>query len=231
MVTDVQNQLQVRIEHSYAAWRLQVDFASGPQIVVLFGPSGCGKSTTLNCIAGLIEPKAGFIGINGLTYFDSEKKVNLRPQERHIGYVFQAHPLFPHLDVKQNILFGIEHLPRPLQEEKLQQLLALLHLEGLSDRKPEQLSGGQMQRVAVARALAINPKLLLLDEPFSALDRNLRTELARELKRLQAALQIPVVFVTHSSYEARLLADRIVFMDDSGRSRQGSLDDLQPESD
>jgi len=227
VVTDATCTLEAGFNYAHGpAWQLSFELSCAAEIVVLFGPSGSGKSTVLNCLAGLLRPARGKIVANQIVFFDSANGINLAPQKRRVGYVFQNYALFPHLNVRQNILFGIDNLPRATQEEKLEQLLSLFHLEGLGERRHSQLSGGQMQRVAIARALATNPKLLLLDEPFSALDPVLRTELAQELKRLQSKLAIPVVFVTHSPSEASVLADRIIVMDESGQSRLGEVGNL-----
>jgi len=193
---------------------LAVDFQVEQGLIVLFGPSGCGKSTVLNCIAGLLKPEAGFIKIGGQVFYDCQSGVNLCPQDRQLGYVFQHSALFPHLNVKDNICFGISNWPLSRKEERLEVLLNLLELNGLSQRTISQLSGGQIQRVALARALAREPGVLLLDEPFTALDYELRTQLGQELKALQRRLQIPMLMVTHSLPEARDLADQVVSMKD-----------------
>ena len=180
------------------------------EIVVLFGHSGAGKSLTLQFIAGLMRPEAGRITIGGDAVFDSATGLDLPPQERRLGYVVQDLALFPHMTVAENVAFGMDSNRR---ERRLRDLLDLMHLGELRERKPRSLSGGQQQRVALARALARDADLLLLDEPFSALDESLRAEMRRELIRLRSELSLSVVFVTHDLREAHLLADRLAVFD------------------
>ena len=192
---------------------LDVDLKAEKGLSVLFGPSGCGKTTTLNCIAGLLQPLDGYISVGDVVFFDSKNSVNIATQKRSLAYVFQKSQLFPHLSVAQNILFGIDSWPKDAQNKRLGELTKLLGLEGFEDRRPNQLSGGQGQRVALARALAPQPKLLLLDEPFSALDKEARDQLGAELRKIHEALQLPVILVTHLAEEAEKLADTIIYMD------------------
>ncbi len=189
---------------------------AGHEIVVLFGHSGAGKSLTLQLVAGLQRPAEGRIVIGGEPVFDSRTGLDLPPQRRRIGYVVQDLALFPHLTVAENVAFGMSGASR---ERRLGDLLDLMHLDGLSDRKPRSLSGGQQQRAALARALAREASLLLLDEPFSALDESLRAELRRELIRLRSELGLSIVFVTHDLREAHLVADRLAVFD-AGRLLQ-----------
>ncbi len=186
------------------------------EIVVLFGHSGAGKSLTLQFIAGLMRPAAGQIAIGGAPVFDSATGLDLPPQRRRLGYVVQDLALFPHMTVAENVSFGMAGENR---EQRLHDLLELMHLGALRERKPRSLSGGEQQRVALARALARDADLLLLDEPFSALDESLRAELRRELIRLRSELALSVVFVTHDLREAHLLADRLAVFD-AGRLLQ-----------
>ncbi len=202
--------LSVQVEKQLGNFALSVDFTVESGLTVLFGPSGCGKSSTLSAVAGLIKPEQGQITLAGEVFFDARLGINLSTQARQVGYVFQNYALFPHLDVRRNICFGIDGTPPEQQRERLQELLTLLRLEGLADRLPTQLSGGQQQRVAIARALAPRPRLLLLDEPFSALDSELREELRGELRRLQQRLDLPILMVTHTRSEALQLADTVV---------------------
>ncbi len=181
-------------------------FEAGNEIVVLFGHSGAGKSLTLQLVAGLLRPEAGRIVIGGEPVFDSRAALDLPPQQRRIGYVVQDLALFPHLTVAGNVTFGMTGEGR---ERRLDDLLDLMHLREFRDRKPRSLSGGQQQRTALARALAREANLLLLDEPFSALDESLRVEMRRELIRLRSALGLSVIFVTHDLREAHLVGDRL----------------------
>ncbi|MGC9505506.1 ABC transporter ATP-binding protein [Baaleninema sp.] len=195
------------------AFQLDVSFRVDRELVVLFGPSGCGKSSLLSAIAGLLSPDRGNISLDGLPLFDSQRAIELPPHRRPVGYVFQSYALFPHLNVAENIAFPLDGLNRRQRQQRLGELAAWLHLEPLLDRPVTQISGGQAQRVAIARALAANPKILLLDEPFSALDDALRSDLRKTLKRLQRQLEIPMLLVTHSRGEALELGDRSVLLD------------------
>jgi molybdate transport system ATP-binding protein len=194
------------------------------ELLVLYGHSGAGKTITLRTIAGLARPDRGTIALNGRTVFDSDAGIDLPPQERRTGYVVQDVALFPHLTVQRNVLIGIEQNREAVQRWK--QLRATLHLEGLDERRPSQLSGGQQQRVALARALVRPVDVLLLDEPFSALDEALRADLRRELVRLQREFQVPIVFVTHDLREAHQLADSVAVMDEGRVLQLGSRDDV-----
>ncbi len=186
-------------------------FEAGNEIVVLFGHSGAGKSLTLQLIAGLLKPTRGRITIGAETVFDSDAGLDLPPQDRSLGYVVQDLALFPHMTVGENIAFG---MTGSAQEQRLSDLLDLMGLNNLRDRRPLSLSGGQRQRTALARALARETNLLLLDEPFSALDESLRVELRRELIRLRSELDLSVIFVTHDLREAHLVADRLAVFDE-----------------
>jgi molybdate transport system ATP-binding protein len=192
-------------------------FEADREIVVLFGHSGAGKSVTLQLIAGLLRPAVGRIAVEGRTVFDSASGLNLPPQERNVGYVVQDLALFPHMTAADNVAFGI---PRGRDRGvRSRELLSMLGLEGMERRFPRTLSGGQQQRVALARALARDARLLLLDEPFSALDESLRASLRRELLRLREELGLTIIFVTHDLREAHLLADQLAVFD-AGRILQ-----------
>ena len=182
------------------------------EIVVLFGHSGAGKSLTLRMIAGLLRPDRGQITVSGREVFDADSGLNLPPQARNVGYVVQDLALFPHMTVAQNIAFGI---PNGVgTAARTAELIELFQLGGLERRRPAELSGGQQQRVALARALGRGANVLLLDEPFSALDESLRSSLRSELVRLRTELGLSVLFVTHDLREAHLLADRLAVFDD-----------------
>jgi molybdate transport system ATP-binding protein len=196
----------------------------------LTGPSGSGKSTILNCVSGLRRPDRGSIRCGESTFFDAAKSVNLHPQKRKCGYVLQNLALFPHMNVAANICYGIDKSPREHQQERLSELLALVKLEGMESRAISQLSGGQLQRVALARALAPAPQLLLLDEPFSALDPELREELGSELTALQANLDIPVLLVTHSRAEAMRLGRTLIVMEHGKITASGHPQEIAMES-
>jgi molybdate transport system ATP-binding protein len=176
------------------------------------GPSGAGKSTLLRCVAGLHRPEEGEVRCAGVAWLDTSRGIALPPHRRAVGLVFQDYALFPHMTALGNVAAALGHLPRGQRAGRARALLAQVHLAGLEDRRPAELSGGQQQRVAVARALARDPAVLLLDEPFSAVDRATRRRLQAELAALRQSLSIPVLLVTHDLEEAALLADRMVLM-------------------
>jgi len=198
--------------------RVSLQFSSG-ELVALLGPSGCGKTTLLRVIAGLELPDSGSVLLHG------EDASARDVRERHVGFVFQHYALFRHMTVFENVAFGLKVKPRPIRpgadqiRRKVRQLLELVQLDFLSDRYPHQLSGGQRQRIALARALAVEPKVLLLDEPFGALDAKVRKELRRWLRRLHDELHVTSIFVTHDQEEALEVADRVVLMN-KGRVEQ-----------
>jgi len=188
------------------------------EFVTLLGPSGCGKTTTLRLIAGFEEPASGQILIN------DQDVTALPPYQRDTGMVFQSLALFPHMDVFHNIAYGmrVRKLSKTEIHDKVAELLRLVRLTGMEGRRIEQLSGGQRQRVAFARALGMNPSVFLLDEPFAALDKNLREEMQLELRRLQKRIQITTIFVTHNQREAMSMSDRIVVMNQGRIEQVGS---------
>jgi len=199
------------ITHRFGA-TTAVDDVSLPieagELIALLGPSGCGKTTLLRIIGGFIVPAAGAVRVDGRSID------HLPASRRDIGVVFQNYALFPHMTVYENVAYGLRarHAPRELIRERVARMLATVQLEALRDRMPRQLSGGQQQRVALARALAVEPRILLLDEPFGALDKNLRLDMQIEVKRLQRQFGITAILVTHDQEEAMSLADRIAVM-------------------
>lgn len=211
--------LDVHVRKRLENFTLEIELVASPGITVLFGPSGAGKSMTLACIAGLKRPDAGRVALNGNVLFDSEQNINLPPQRRTVGYVTQDYLLFPHLNVAQNIAFGLNGLSSLEKNKLVAQALQRVNLAGFEQRRTHELSGGQQQRVALARALVTRPRLLLLDEPFSALDGPTRAMLRHDLLHLRAELAIPALFVTHDLTEAYLLADQIAVIE-SGRLLQ-----------
>ncbi len=189
--------------------------------ITLLGPSGCGKTTTLRMIAGLETPTEGTISIGDQVVFDAEKGINLPPNKRDVGFLFQNYALWPHMTVYQNIAFGLEMLKWDKERirSRVKELMALLRIGEFEKRYPSELSGGQQQRVAIARTLAPSPKVLFMDEPLSNLDAKLRQEMRAELKRLHTDTNSTFVYVTHDQLEAMTLSTRICLMD-SGRLQQ-----------
>ncbi|MGO9379436.1 MAG: ATP-binding cassette domain-containing protein [Dissulfurispiraceae bacterium] len=218
--------LTVSIKKAVKGFKLDVSWQIDNELAVLFGVSGSGKSLTLQLIARLIKPDSGVITANGSTYFDSAHHINATPQQRSLGYVFQDLALFPHMPVKQNILFGAKGVPNPEAAERYQQMLDAFYLNDLERKRPSEISGGQKQRVAFARALIRRPDVLLLDEPFSALDTPLRIEMRTFLKDLRLTFQVPVVLVTHDASEAATLADSIIVYSEGVVIQSGTIDDV-----
>jgi molybdate transport system ATP-binding protein len=203
--------LSVRIAKRLPGFLLDVAWEAGDaEVVALFGASGAGKTLTLQCLAGLVRPDAGRIATGARVLFDGAAGVDLPPQRRRLGYVFQGYALFPHLSVADNVGFGLRDRPREERRRRTAAVLDRLGLGDLARRSPRELSGGQQQRVALGRALAVDPELLLLDEPLSALDAPLRRQLRGELVEIVRAWGVATVLVTHDLAEAFHLADRIV---------------------
>lgn len=195
-------------------------------ITVLFGPSGCGKTTILRCLAGLERPESGRIEFAGQTWFDADRRICLSPQQRDIGFLFQEYALFPHLTVADNVGYSLVSASRDDRRNRIDEMLKRFDLEGLGQRYPRQISGGQQQRVALARSLARRPKVLLLDEPLSALDSDLRDQLRAELRDRLADFAIPVVLVTHDRTEAASLADQVLVLSEGRITRFGAPADV-----
>lgn len=203
--------LKVDIQKRMGSFRLNVHFCSENGVLGLLGASGCGKSVTLKCIAGLLKPDEGRIELNGRVLFDSREHVNLPPQQRRVGYLFQHYALFPNMTVEQNIAGGVRHRDR--RKEETNRLMAMFRLEDCRGHFPNQLSGGQQQRTALARILASEPDVLLLDEPFSALDNTLKRQV--ELELVERLEQFPglVVLVSHDRGEVRRLCRNVCVME------------------
>ena len=206
--------LIVDIKKRLGSFYLNVSLESGGGVTGLLGASGSGKSVTLMCIAGIVKPDSGKIILNGVTLFDSDRHINLSPQQRHTGYLFQNYALFPNMTVRQNILCGLHNEKTKAKKEYIfQKMIELMQLRGLEKLKPSQLSGGQQQRVALARILAGNPSLLMMDEPFSALDSHLREQVQTETQKLLKEYGKESVLVTHSRDEAYQMCDNIALID------------------
>jgi len=206
---------------------LDVRLASAARRIAVVGPSGGGKSLTLKAVAGLIRPDEGHIRVNGVTWFDAQQRIDLPPRLRRGGYLFQDYALFPHLNVRQNIAFGLDgggrwFNPRArVHGDALDYWLGAFDLEALGSLFPHQLSGGQRQRVALARTLVVQPHILLLDEPFAAVDALLRERMREELNRLQRELDIPMILITHDPLDAEVLADEVFHLLDGAITGSG----------
>ncbi|HSD51472.1 MAG TPA: ATP-binding cassette domain-containing protein [Candidatus Methylomirabilis sp.] len=218
--------LELAFEYRLEDFHLAPALATGRDVTALYGPSGAGKSLTLLCLVGLRRPTRGYIRLNGRMLFDASAGVHLPPHSRRVGLVFQEYALFPHLSVASNLAYGLGGLTRSEMQERVQAMLRLLRLDALGDRYPGELSGGQRQRVALGRGLIIQPELLLLDEPFSALDQMERERLRSEVLELLQGFGGTTILVTHNLQEAYLMARQIAVID-SGRILQtGARDEV-----
>lgn len=198
-----------------------MNFETEDEILAILGASGCGKSMTLKCIAGIEKPDRGRIVLNGTVLFDSEKRISLKPQKRRAGYLFQQYALFPNMSVLQNVVCGVREGSGAQKKEKALEMLDRLHLSGHEHKKPSMLSGGQQQRCALARILVNEPEVLLLDEPFSALDAHLRFHTERQVERIIREFGKPVVFVSHDRDEVFRLTDNIAVMENGSFMKTG----------
>jgi molybdate transport system ATP-binding protein len=231
--TDATLEVDLRVERAARApgrsFTLEVRFSAAPGITVLYGPSGAGKSTALAAIAGLLTPARGRVVLGGDVWYDSAKRVRRPVEERRIAFVFQSLALFPHLDARANVAYGLPRsLPRAERRRRAEEMLARMKVAHLADRRPATFSGGEAQRVALARALAPSPRLVLLDEPFSALDQELRRGFVADVAAFVAEARIPLIHVTHHRAEARALAQRVVLLADGRVTAEGSVDELLP---
>jgi molybdate transport system ATP-binding protein len=206
---------------------LDVELSVGAgEILALVGPSGSGKTTTLRSIAGLYQPTHGRVVCNGSVWFHSESGISIPARRRRVGMVLQTYALFPHLSAIENVMESLADMPAEARRAEAAALLSRMHLDGLADRRPASLSGGQQQRVAVARALARRPEVLLLDEPFSAVDRVTRRRLRAELAELRRELPMPVILVTHDLDDVIRLADRMCVMHAGRILQAGTVEDV-----
>lgn len=203
----------------WGTFTLDVKLSQGGGILGLLGASGCGKSKTLQCLAGIERPERGRVVVNGRVLFDAEKKIDVKVQQRRVGYLFQHYALFPNMTVAENIACGLRQKDK--SAEKIAAMLRRFHLTGLENQKPAELSGGQQQRTALARILLNEPEILLLDEPFSALDSYLKEKVITEVKTMLTAFPRDVILVTHSRDEAYQLCDDLAILDHGRVSRYG----------
>lgn len=222
--------LDVALDTYLKTFHLAVTFqVERGQTTVLLGESGAGKSTVLRLLAGLLHPQQGHISLDGVTYYDTIKHIAVPPQERPFGYVFQDYVLFPHLTIFENIAFGLraQRIPGAIIEKRVRQVLEQVNLVGLDRRYPAQLSGGQQQRSALARALVLQPQLLLLDEPLAALDVQTRREVRQELRHILTEMGITTLMVTHQYLDALLFGDQILVVDQGRIVQQGGQRELR----
>jgi molybdate transport system ATP-binding protein len=218
--------IDIDIEQQLGAFRLAVTFSAEAPIVGLFGRSGAGKTSVINAIAGITKPARGHIRIGDASLFESATGIDLKPEERRIGYVFQDALLFPHMDVEDNLLYGQRLRPARDRVIEAARVIELLGLGALLRRKAPTLSGGEKQRVAIGRALLAQPRILLLDEPLAALDVPRKTEILDYIERLRDELHIPIVYVSHSIAEISRLADTVVVLSDGTCLAVGDVDDV-----
>jgi ABC-type Fe3+/spermidine/putrescine transport system ATPase subunit len=220
--------ISCEIKKQLRDFELDIRFELGNGTLVIVGKSGCGKSTTLKAIAGLITPDQGRIEVGETIYFDRQSKINITPEDRGIGFLFQSYALFPHLDVFDNVAYGLaaRKISKKEQLSRVEETLHSLGITHLSKSMPSELSGGEQQRVALARAIVVKPKLLMLDEPLSALDVTTHSRVRSELKKTLSALNIPSIIVTHDYEDAISLGERILVMDKGSVIQEGTANDL-----
>jgi molybdate transport system ATP-binding protein len=224
--------LEVAARRGVPGFVLDAAFAAEtPGVVALFGPSGSGKSTVLSIVAGLLRPDAGRVALDGAVLLDTAARVDVPAERRRCGLVFQDARLFPHMSVSANLRYGLRRAPRGAAGPGLEEVVALLGLGALLDRRPRALSGGERQRVALGRALLSRPRLLLMDEPLAALDAGRKAEILPFLERLRDAARLPILYVTHALDEVDRLADRMVLMEDGRVTAAGAVEALSVRTD
>jgi molybdate transport system ATP-binding protein len=209
--------LSVQIRKSFSSterdFTLEIEFVAPPGFTILFGPSGAGKTTLLDCVAGLAVPDEGRVSVGDRVLFDSSARINVPISRRNIGYVLQDLALFPHLSAEQNAEYGLADLPRHARKEKAEALLREFRIDHLRKQYPSEISGGERQRVALARSLVTDPCVLLLDEPLAALDASTKSKILDDLRRWNEAHQIPILYVTHSREEVIALGERVLVIE------------------
>ncbi|HBO84071.1 MAG TPA: hypothetical protein DD641_03680, partial [Deltaproteobacteria bacterium] len=228
--------LSFSLKKSFPGHKTEVELSIGEEVIVLFGPSGAGKSLILKLISGIIKPDEGLVAVDSEKLFDSRNNIDIPIRLRKIGYLFQDYALFPHMTVYENIAYGITNLSVPLARQtgmkgmgigqKVRELMELMRLEGLENRYPNELSGGQKQRTALARTLAAEPRILLLDEPFSALDYQVREKLRGDILNIHKVYPITTIFVTHDIEEAFMLGKKIAVVNHGRVEQFGTREDV-----
>jgi len=216
--------LFVEISYRFSGFQVDVKFDAPTGVTAVFGPSGAGKSTIVNAVGGLLTPDAGRISLSGRVILDTQAGVNVPPHRRRVGYVFQDARLFPHLSVRNNLLFGQRFAPRTSRIATLSDVVDLLGIEPLLERRTLALSGGEKQRVAIGRALLAAPEILLLDEPLASLDEARKAEVLPYLERLSAEARIPMLYVSHARHEVQRLAQTVVEIEAGRVIRQGPVE-------
>jgi len=223
-------QLTVRIEKRFQdrgqSFRASAAFTVGNEIAVIFGPSGAGKTTILECIAGLMTPDRGQISLNERVMFDSGAHRNVLACERRIGYVFQSLALFPHMTAAQNVGYGLSDINDRLRESRVIDALEAFRISHVAARKPAEMSGGERQRVALARSLVTQPRALLLDEPMSALDYHTKAEILHDFREYHGQHQMPVIYVTHAIDEVFAIADRVLKISNGAITSEGKPEEI-----
>lgn len=223
-------EVDLRVERG-KDFALDVRITATAGVTILFGPSGAGKSTTLAAIAGLLTPTSGRVALGGEVWFDAAQRIDRPIEKRGIAFVFQSLALFPHMTAEANVEYGLPRkMPKAERRERAMAMLTRMKVAHLAARRPPTFSGGEAQRVALARAFAPSPRLVLLDEPFSAMDRALRRDFVADLRAWVEEARVPVLHVTHHRNEARALGDRVVLMEAGRVSAVGGIDDLLPDS-
>jgi molybdate transport system ATP-binding protein len=223
--------LDFSVKRQQGAFQLEMSLNAGGGVTALFGRSGSGKSSVINMVAGLYRPDSGHIRVEGKTLFDSAKRIDLAPEHRRLGYVFQEGRLFPHLSVRGNLTFGMNRVPTSERRIALDDVVDVLGIAHLLDRRPAKLSGGEKQRVAIGRALLASPRILLMDEPLAALDSQRKAELLPFIGKLSRQFTIPILYVSHSMDEVLRLADTLVLMDEGKARAVGAVEELLSRTD
>lgn len=224
--------MKIDITHRQGDFSLSVSFEGAPSgVTALFGPSGAGKTSIVNMVAGLVKPDAGRIAVNGFCVFDASRRIDLPPEKRRVGYVFQDGRLLPHLTVRANLTYGMRRTPPARRFVEFDQVVDLLGIGHLLDRRPARLSGGEKQRVAIGRALLTSPALLLMDEPLASLDKARKAEVLPFIMQLGREFAIPILYVSHAMEEVIQLASRMVLLQNGRVLASGDLEVLLSRSD
>ena len=219
--------LTLRADHRLGSFHLKLDVSvPSSGVTALFGRSGAGKSSVVSLLAGLLKPDSGYVKVGDTVLFDSAAGLSVPPEQRRLGYVFQEGRLFPHLSVRNNLLFGHRRIAAEERRVGFDEVVALLDIAPLLDRRPRDLSGGEKQRVAIGRALLASPKLLLMDEPLASLDAERKNEIIPFIEKLRDSFGIPIVYVTHDLGEIVRLADRVILMSEGAAAFTGSVEEL-----